>query len=367
MSVDMTEKATELRIEAEMGLKLGDPKPKQRKDNTTFVVITGDRDMMPAVKKVLKCNIRVELWAWQSGISQDYLKLGELDGLFSVKYLNWIFEDISFTAHRSTNKSNPPVAGGKTIVLWEFDTSRQQYICDQLLELGHLFWTTLSDAKTELFVEFTKVDDMEAIIAKVRQLLSDMTILSWLEYRARSKKPSASGVPMANVYELLTDNAAGPSSRATSPPAPPPGMQNSLSSKVNVKVQTIHHHVDDAMPDDRGGWQTVVNQSDRGMRHRRIVNQQQPCPHGLSCKKKEECGYRHTNKERDLFRDNPDRDFGMRKTRLCKYAPHCTNGQKCTFAHSEEEARCLDCKQTGHFQGDPVKCQLQVNKRLYTT
>lgn len=37
----------------------------------TFVAITGDRDMLPPVKKVLESNISVELWAWDSGLSTD--------------------------------------------------------------------------------------------------------------------------------------------------------------------------------------------------------------------------------------------------------------------------------------------------------
>ncbi|KAK4141934.1 uncharacterized protein C8A04DRAFT_30485 [Dichotomopilus funicola] len=58
MSVDMATKATDLRIRAEV---MADPEATEKKDNTTFVAITGDRDMMPAVKRVLECGIRVEL------------------------------------------------------------------------------------------------------------------------------------------------------------------------------------------------------------------------------------------------------------------------------------------------------------------
>ena len=60
MSVDMATKATDLRIRAEV---MADPEATEKRDNTTFVAITGDRDMMPAVKRVLECRIRVELWA----------------------------------------------------------------------------------------------------------------------------------------------------------------------------------------------------------------------------------------------------------------------------------------------------------------
>ncbi|SPQ27155.1 c27ae5fa-a1b4-4fef-aa14-690be1f76c3d [Thermothielavioides terrestris] len=53
MLVDIATKATELSMEAKLLAKHGDPKAIEKKDNTTFVVITGDRDLMPAVECVL--------------------------------------------------------------------------------------------------------------------------------------------------------------------------------------------------------------------------------------------------------------------------------------------------------------------------
>ncbi len=59
MATDLSSKATELSIRAEYDLRY-----KEQKANTTFVAITGDRDLLPPIKKVLESDIRVELWAW---------------------------------------------------------------------------------------------------------------------------------------------------------------------------------------------------------------------------------------------------------------------------------------------------------------
>jgi hypothetical protein len=93
MSVDMARNATELGVRAKYNPQLA-----EKKDMTRFVVVTGDRDMIPAVKCVLECNIRVELWGWKSGIAKEFLNLAANNNLLSVHWLDLIFNDICFTA-----------------------------------------------------------------------------------------------------------------------------------------------------------------------------------------------------------------------------------------------------------------------------
>ncbi|KAJ9612440.1 hypothetical protein H2200_004037 [Cladophialophora chaetospira] len=179
MATDLSSKATELKIRAEYDLGY-----KQHKANTTFVAITGDRDILPPIKQVLNCNIRVELWAWQSGISTEYLKLKSNDGLFSVHYLDWIFAKVSFTNFRSTRQSKTKqIDPSHTIVLCEFadqgSDSLEPSVQEQLLQLERLFYTTLSKTETEMFVEFPKVKNIEAMVVKARELFKEMlTVLS---------------------------------------------------------------------------------------------------------------------------------------------------------------------------------------------
>ena len=61
-------------------------------------------------------------------------------------------------------------------------------------------------------------------------------------------------------------------------------------------------------PDDDGGWEKVTR-SDPDKEHRRHMRHTQPCPERVRCRAKGERGYRHTDEEVGLFRDNPTRDF----------------------------------------------------------
>lgn len=66
------------------------------------------------------------------------MDLAAINGLLSVHLLDSIFKDISFTAYRSTRKVKS-VVGGKTMVLRNVDESREEAICDRLLETRQLF------------------------------------------------------------------------------------------------------------------------------------------------------------------------------------------------------------------------------------
>ncbi|KAK4207109.1 hypothetical protein QBC37DRAFT_102453 [Rhypophila decipiens] len=375
MSADMSEKATELRVRAE----IGGPKEKLKKENTTFVVITGDRDMLPAVKKIiLKCQIRVELWAWKSGISSEYLKLlSDNSDLFSLNLLDSIFQGICFTAFRSTRKVKS-VVGGRTIVLCDIaDRETENYVCDRLLATCQLFWTTRFDGEVDLCVEFPRVDQIEKMILQARHLLPDIKVLSWPEYRARFNKDLKGSTISRNTYELLEEPRGAPVKVLGKKPDVDDFRVTSGSISESLQKMTLNEptpSMTNSNPtnltaeEGSAEWKTIINKhSDQEKRHRRIVNQKQNCPYGLRCFNREECTYRHSDEEMRIFRQNPasssqrTNNLRLHKTKMCRHAGYCNRGRECLFAHSEEEARCLDCKRTGHFAGDTSgKCLLQT-------
>ncbi|KAJ4319189.1 hypothetical protein N0V84_006471 [Fusarium piperis] len=55
------------------------------KIETEFVIVSGDRDMRPAVKKIMACGFRVHLWSWEKAISTVYR--GK-NGLFTLHKLD---------------------------------------------------------------------------------------------------------------------------------------------------------------------------------------------------------------------------------------------------------------------------------------
>jgi hypothetical protein len=342
MATDLSSEATELRVSAKY-----EPKAKQRKVNTIFVVVTGDRDMLPAVRKVLECDIRVELWAWESGMSKEYWKLDSQNGLLSVNFLDSIFEQISFFSVLSTRRSKR-VDPGQAIVLCEFaDLGRENlhpFVYGELFQLRHLFFIISLKAETEaetvICVDFPTVKNIEAMVLQARERFEGKaTVLSWPEYASRVQKEPAI-VETSNMYELLeAREQREPVERKdkVSSPAEPDGGR---------RGREVMQGLND--PDNNEGWGTV-SRSDPGKDHLRAMRQTQQCRYGVHCRKKGECGYRHSDEERNLFQNNPTRDFRLWKTQKCKHGLCLRTRKQCGYAHSRDEAWCLHCSQEGHY------------------
>ncbi|EXJ55428.1 hypothetical protein A1O7_08355 [Cladophialophora yegresii CBS 114405] len=351
MATDLSHAATDLSVRAEYDVKF-----KQQKANTIFVAITGDRDLLPPIKRVLESDIRVEVWAWKSGISTEYLKLNSEDGLLSVFYLDWIFDKISFTNFRSTRRSKAgKIDPSQTIVLCEFadlgGDHLESFVHEQLIQLGRLFYTTLSKAETEVFVEFPKVKNIEAVIHKARELFKGvLTVLAWPEYSSRFREDLPAMVETSNMYAPLTDDNDQNSTDVTAKEEdkhverevkPSSTTDPESGRRESEEMQGLND------PDDNDGWQ-VAARSDLGRDHRRGLRRTQPCPDRVRCKKRGECGYRHSDEERNLFRDNPNLNFQLWKTKKCTRA-YGHSSKRCAFAHGQNEAWCLRCRHEGHY------------------
>lgn len=74
----------------------------------------------------------------------------------------------------------------------------------------------------------------------------------------------------------------------------------------------------------------------------RCANSSAPrCPKPMfTCNEKDDCHYKHSHSERVAWRLNST--FSLTNTRMCRYFD-CRN-DRCTFAHSEQELRCILCR-----------------------
>lgn len=282
-------------------------------------------------------------------MSQAFVDLAASDDLFSLNLLDLIFRDISFTAYRSTRRFQV-VVGGKTMVLCNVKESDEDAFCERLLDTRQLFWKTRWDGAADLFIEFPRTDQIEDLILQARQLLPELAIVSWPEYSSQfAKKKSNDKLKTVNMYGLLDLSCTTEDER-----------QDAKIEEPTTEDYSANDHINSRNEKDDGGWSTVVNQPDIGWRHRNAINQEEDCRYGLRCKKRDDCPFRHTAKERELFREKPNQNLGLRKTKWCRNIPNCKYGRECMFAHSKVEAVCLDCRQIGHFQGDAVNCLLRA-------
>ena len=357
MGADLVEKATELRI----GAKSSDEIMKE-KNNAIFIVITGDRDMIPPIKSVLKADIRVELWGWKAGMAKDYYRLStECPALMSVHHLESEASHIFFTNTKSTRQGRPDPA--KTLVL-QVDggmVMNEDAVSMELSQLQHVFYTNSTASKSALFVEFPYISNIENMLLKAKEMFaSRCSVLSWPEYTNAAAKPHfETPLESRNRYATLTnegDSNSASTVRVDEPKVEVGGSQ--LLTSPSTDVRPAHEQAPEAVTADDEGWQ-VVTRSDPANDHRRRQRHRQQCPDGIRCSQRGDCAYRHSSEERRIFDRNQNRDMRRWKTRKCSYAD-CRLGTNCAFAHSKEESWCIYCRVLGHCVED---CQWANNTR----
>lgn len=347
--------------------------PQTMRDHTTFAVITGDRDLLPPIRKALDLGIHVEVWGWQSSIAKEYFRMQSLDGGLKVNLMEWIFQAVTFTNFRSTRQRY--VEPGKTVVVCDVDVltedgADEMRICYDVLQLGRLFYTTRSPSGAELLVEFPRVVDVEDMIIKLRKLFEGRHhVLSWPEYNNRVKTEALSLVETSNMFMPLSEIEEGGSpqppiarhTETTSNPQSPTLRHSEASSPQSMitrcteasspQSQTTQSTTSGQDAED-GEW-TMVARTDPKKMHQVAQNRKQRCRFQVRCRKRGDCGFQHTAEELRMFDSRPNQNFAMWKTKACQNTqPH--SSRMCPFAHSDAEAWCLHCRHEGHYTDNCV-------------
>ena len=356
MSADIAEMATELRVESKYSAEA-----RQKKDRTVFVVISGDRDMLPSVRKVLANDIAVEVWAWRSNISNGYLQLKNAEPLLEVKFLDDIFNDIFFTNLSSTRKAPPDCT--KSIVL-VFAEAFHDYtaICDRINTLGRIFYTRKTKVDTELIVEFRNNLDLSRAIRVLQGLLGSVaTVIDWPQYTTRHHNTVTPVLDTGNMFAPIAEDG----SLAERDLVDLPLERSHANSPHGGDVADAGHFVHGDAPNlqlgveqpgasaasDADDWRRVTRQNRANM-HFRKNNQGRHCSYGIRCAKRGQCSSKHTDQELSMFRDpeNANVNFTRWKTQPCRYADgRCYRTRaRCPYFHASEEAWCTRCRCQGH-------------------
>ncbi|RSL73447.1 hypothetical protein CEP53_000717 [Fusarium sp. AF-6] len=249
MAADLSGESAELSTAAKF-----DSEIKEKNKRTVFIAITGDQDMVPPIRRVLGYGFRVELWAWKSGLSAEYLKLANDMSLLSINYLENIFKEISFTSYRSTRRSGK-VNPSCTLVLCEFTGSEstnpdtaEAIVCNELDGWGRLSFITPSNMRNEFYVEFPGVkstDDIDSLMVKAKtQFWGLWKIMSWLENANRFNEGPPAMVETSNMFAPLESD----------------GDAKSVEIMVKGESQPIRHSVNAAasVRDTSNPWKLPI-------------------------------------------------------------------------------------------------------------
>uniref|UniRef100_A0A8H7N6J8 NYN domain-containing protein n=1 Tax=Bionectria ochroleuca TaxID=29856 RepID=A0A8H7N6J8_BIOOC len=327
MATDISRQATKL----EVGAKY-DEEIKQQLNNMTFIVVSGDRDMLPPIIATLECGIPVEVWAWKSGISNEHKR--REGGNLRVYYLDQIANRIFFTNTRST-RTGKIVEVDKTVVLCnpnDKDSGMdflEASVSSCLLEnCPFLFYITRSRTETELFVEFPNLKNVERMIFEVRDLFKDdWTVESWPESSSRLNKETSVTREKGTMFQpCVKKRGERNSALATEQTKSVDGQAKPWSGWDLPKPFIGQSWNDDNDTVAFNDWETVKSRNDPKGAHRRAMQRTQACPYGQHCRKAAACGNHHTKEEEKLFEKSPNQNFTKWKTSRCRNFPYCRRG-----------------------------------------
>jgi len=309
------------------------------------VMVSGDADMIPAVKESLKMRWSIEIWMWESGISNSLKKMAEENPqLMNISILDSKLEAVTFTNFTFGEKEIPK---SHSAIIKKIDFSPDEEWQKDLSEkLGWPFQFCLIGPEgldnsvdyEDIILIFNKVKSVDGkevgkIFHEIFENLEQEYPGKVVNFPAyRGKLDQKADICIANKYDALqiVDEQLL-------------SVKNTSDEATSPKHAGELHENDE----DEAGFQ-VVQKKPRKKEQQYSV----PCESRSNCKSGLKCKYYHTDDEKKFFR-NPkkDKECLHNSKSYCKYGP-----LRCHYAHGNKDSFCCNCHQWGHLQ---EKCKLK--------
>lgn len=329
------------------------------KANTVFIIVTGDRDFTSPVTCTLGFGIRVELWAWKTGMSVEFRRLANKESLLSVQEIDDIADHFSFTAYMSTRVSGD-INSARAIVFKDVPSKEKMLYfattLNCLLRLFHITQIKRSEELKDIVVEFPK-SKPEKILEQLKKLNFSYKACSYAEYVSGTTLAKHQPPPLlqTNRYQALGD--IDTSNYESTAEAITGSLNITDIDEVITEEDTAEATPADSEAsnpdeedDDGTEWILVVNKKAGAWSRRRKLKQIR-CRWEIHCAMALQCKYLHTEHEQEVFSKFPKIKFQYWKVRTCtKEAPHLK--EQCRFAHGSADTWCLRCKDWGHCTDD---------------
>ena len=301
---------------------------------STIILISGDRDMRPAVKEILQKGWKVEIWMWVDSIAKGLKKLTKEYENLSIIPLDEHWKEVVFYEYVVTNPlvssdssavltvtrgkfdHTQPLATSKTYSTW-WDQLEQlskwpvQYKWMEDDEARHLQLVFRGLKKNELLILVTKFKENKILLQHVeRAEVYD-------DFKERQKRVPAKRVSDKEGWgEVVTRKSRS---------KPTNSKNNSSAAATPTPVRTVQPQP--------------------------VCTRKEKCCSGKNCEDGLKCNYCHDKDDIKYFRWRKGAGNLRRKTRQCKDYPKCANFSiQCNFAHEDSDRWCLKCHMMGHFR-----------------
>ena len=317
-----------------------------------IVLVTGDADVIPAIKKGLRTNWSFEIWMWASGISKALRTLKkENPELLSIHELDPQLKDISFTNFKFSDKKVSSQLNHRSAVIknftvtegWEKELTEELGWPFQFCWIGPEMLTDVKDYKDVLliFQSHAKPKDDKAFSDHFKEIFQSLLkkypgkVVIYPAYRREYAKDEE--ICLTNRYGLLFKVDEELSSSDQSDLEEGGGERSRRGSGKNTTTN-------DRDPSEAEEFQLV-----QGKQRRRAQQYSELCRHRSRCSKGLKCTHGHTEDERKFFRK-------PLKYLECNNKGNCRYGPECRYAHSNEGSFCRQCHQWGHLENDCPEC-----------
>jgi uncharacterized LabA/DUF88 family protein len=289
----------------------------------TIIIISGDRDMRPAVEKALENGFEVEMYIWKNATSfRDSLNMysKKYPGCVSYQFLDNIEAQATYLNKESSESQQDNIHNCSAVISIgqgktpeEIVGSKEHWNDLEKLTKWPVEYRLLKDGdkNRHLLLVFQGMEkpDLESLVEKLNSL-------PYVEHcRLFTKSLEKTGViDDDDGFKKIVGGIKPKKPGAISCAKLPPPARKTAQSKVMQK-----------------------------------------CCSGKNCDKGKQCKFGHTGDDLRYFRRREGAGNTKRKTSWCKNI--LKNGvckysdTDCDYAHAENDRWCTNCHKSGHFAG----------------
>ena len=313
----------------------------------TIIIISGDRDMCPAVQKTLKNNggesawkVEIHVWKHAHTLLSRLEEFGkEYPGRVFCDLLDNHMDKVTFLNRIFLPKKTSNVDHCSAVI----SIKQGQDISKEIIKNDN--WWNILESAARWPVEYVQPEkneerhlvlvfrDMEqggvnSLVAKFNNPSTQQFSLPHVEgcelysnFKRRTQRGQGRFVTSEDGWTTVVKRNI-----------PKPTSSNTRGVKSSTAAPTLQAETKSSKP----------------------TTQTTSCCSGKNCDSGLKCKFGHTDEERKYFgsrRDGVGNEY--RKTGQCKDYPRCKNStNRCNYAHEKDDRWCLKCHETGHFSKD---------------
>jgi len=322
-------------------------------ENCTFIVVSGDGDLLPAIERALQRGIKVEVWSWQRCCSNKLRRLHETGRAEFIPLDNHV-DEIGFVDEVWNTKR------------WRVEDFADSSVVVKGVDAGDIADTCRAGLKCEWWYSMM-ADDSDDVVIILRP--STVNKEQWLDLLCTKLFADNDSAKVCRYPEYASNDAQQPMLRTESALSRSESTLRAASLSGNrwgvlglEGSDTESDSEDESDDDELSHTSTPVCDDQEFQSSWRKPIKQAPtrpdCRHGYRCARGSTCSFVHTDDQKAFFEKHGGHCPRGYKLKQCSHAPsgRCkfsATPEWCLYAHGETDAYCMSCQCTGH---STVKC-----------